>query len=87
MVHLKGLANASEARSAVRSVYMFPLPDGYRPAARSVFTSLRNGALGRINVDADGWVNLDTSVGAACSPDNEWLSLRGDHVPGGVEPP
>ena len=77
VVHLKGLAKRIGGEVCGPIVYMFPLPDGYRPAARSVFTSLRNGALARINVDADGWVNLDTSVGAACSPDNEWLSLEG----------
>jgi hypothetical protein len=55
---------------------MYFLPDGYHPAARSVFTSMRNGALARINVDADGSVMIDFGT-STCSSDGEWVSLEG----------
>ena len=53
------------------------LPACRLPAGgRSVFASMRNGALARINVDPDGGVMLDYSVGPSCSSAGDWLSLE-----------
>jgi hypothetical protein len=77
VVHLKGLARRTASELCGGVVYVFFLPPGYRPAVRSVFTSLRNGGLARVNVDGDGSVMLDLSVGPSCTPVGEWLSLEG----------
>jgi hypothetical protein len=77
VVHLKGLAKRITSELCGGVLYVFFLPEGYRPAARSVFTSMRNGGLARVNVDADGSVMLDLSVGPVCTPLGEWLSLEG----------
>ncbi len=76
VVHLKGLAQRIGGEGCGGVIYVFFLPAGYRPAGRSVFASMRNGALARINVDPDGGVMLDYSVGPVCSSAGDWLSLE-----------
>ncbi len=77
VVHLKGLAKRIGGTLCGGVIYMFILPAGYRPAVRSVFTSMRSSAIARVNVDGDGGVMLDLSVAPVCSANDEWVSLEG----------
>ncbi len=76
VVHLKGLAKRIGGPLCGTILYIFNLPAGYRPAARSVYTTMRNGALARVDVEANGSVSLDYGT-YTCSQDGEWLSLEG----------
>ena len=55
---------------------MFVLPPATACGAQRLHLAAQR-ALARVNVDADGGVMLDLSVGAACSPTGEWVSLEG----------
>lgn len=52
-VHLRGAASAGVVGSA-----MFTLPAGYRPPLSEIFAVLSNGAIGRLDVAANGDVTL-----------------------------
>ncbi len=76
-VHLKGLVDADDVSGDVCNWAagdgdwrIFVLPPGYRPALRSIHTTIANNALARINIDGnanpfgepDGVVAVDTGV-------------------------
>ncbi len=66
-VYLRGLIKNGAIPSTV-----FTLPAGYRPPKRTVFVVLSNGAVGRVDVLADGQVRVEQGQPA-------WLSLDGIH--------
>lgn len=65
IVHLRGLIKLGTVGQNA-----FVLPAGYRPAARELFNVQSNGALGRVDVLADGSVFIS-------SGNNAWVSLDG----------
>jgi hypothetical protein len=68
VVHLKGLVKWAESfqlSGSCNGWSFFQLPVGYRPAATEIRASLKDDALMRIDVAADGWVtfcDVNTSV-------------------------
>lgn len=66
IVRLRGLIMSGTVGSAC-----FVLPIGYRPAARTLFSTISNGAIGRVDVMTTGEV-----VPTAPSV-NAWVSLEG----------
>jgi hypothetical protein len=79
-VHLLGIVDALQARDRVcgGSIYdytIFYLPPGFRPEFREVHVALTNGALGRVNIDTNGAVRIESPT----TWDNarSWVSLDG----------
>jgi hypothetical protein len=81
-VHLKGLVkmiagfgedDCDMTLAVDRAI--FTLPEGYRPALRTVFTVMTSGAIGRVNVDPDGVVSVDTPITEEQAKD--WVTLDG----------
>jgi hypothetical protein len=92
-VHLKGLVDADDGTSPgcaflnntspTEDELIFNLPAGYRPAKRSAFATITNGAFGRVTVDG---ASFDPGLGAGAvfvdTPTTEanakvWISLDG----------
>lgn len=65
IVHLRGLVKDGTIGQSI-----FTLPAGYRPTANEVLVTISNGAIGRIDIAADGNVYATTG-------DNTWFSLDG----------
>jgi hypothetical protein len=88
-VHLKGLVDVDDISFQSNCGFsgsgpvIFNLPDGYRPAARNVFATITNSALGRVNVDGPqvfaalgpGAVSVDGPTTVANA--SQWISLDG----------
>ena len=73
-VWLQGMVN--RGASALTLSTVFTLPDGYRPAKRSLLTATATGALARVDVYSDGQVQLVSgTVGTGGS--SSYLSLEG----------
>ncbi len=81
IVHLKGIVDADDGTgsscdfdfSTDRLIYT--LPEGYRPAKRSVHVVLTNSQLGRVDVDPNGNVLVGFPTTEANA--REWVSLDG----------
>jgi hypothetical protein len=67
-IHLRGLIKNGTVGSAA-----FTLPPGFRPPKREVFATISNGAVGRVDVQADGLVIPQSPS------NNAWVSLAGIH--------
>jgi hypothetical protein len=81
-VHLLGVVDADNVFSGqtcghtISDYTIFRLPDGYRPAEfREVHVVLTNGALGRVNIDLDGRVRIESPT--TFNNARQWLSLDG----------
>ena len=81
-VHLLGVVDADNVFSGMSCGHtfsdytIFRLPDGYRPAEfREVHVVLTNGALGRVNIDLDGRVRIESPT--TFNNARQWLSLDG----------
>jgi hypothetical protein len=77
IVHLKGLVQWTASFNlgiGCDFSSFFQLPAGYRPAANVIAPTLKNDALGRVDVDADGWVTLCTSSEVT---NGDWYLLDG----------
>lgn len=66
-VHIRGLVDSGTVGSGTG---VFTLPLGFRPAAKELFVTISNGALGRIDIDTDGTVDVITG-------NNTYVSLSG----------
>lgn len=66
-VHLRGLIKSGTIGNVA-----FTLPPGFRPPLREVFAVLSNGAIGRVDVQADGQV-------IPAAGNNTYVSLAGIH--------
>lgn len=66
-VHLRGLI-----KSGTINTTAFTLPPGFRPPLREVFAVISNGAIGRVDVQADGVV-------LPAAGNNTYVSLAGIH--------
>lgn len=54
---------------------IFTLPEGYRPAVRTVFPVMTASVIGRVNVDPDGVVSIDTPITEDQA--KTWVTLDG----------
>jgi hypothetical protein len=76
VVHLRGVVRCSAEPGTCQpggfAEVIFTLPNGYRPPARELQSTLSDGAAFRVDIDAAGAVRL----GAAVNPDG-WVSLDG----------
>lgn len=66
VVHLRGLVKDGTINTTI-----FTLPAGYRPEYQQLFVALEESTLGRVDVLADGQVQMKQGVGT------NWLSLDG----------
>jgi hypothetical protein len=76
VVRLKGLValhGTGFGTAACDFVSVFTLPAGYRPSAATIFASLRNDTLARIDVLASG----EVSICATPTNEGDWFSLDG----------
>jgi hypothetical protein len=80
VVHLKGLVKAGAgcdfASFFLSHPVIFNLPEGYRPARRSVHAVIANNQLGRVNVDHSGEVRVDNDL----APNNAKTFLQLDGI-------
>jgi hypothetical protein len=83
-VHLLGVVKAVNrgvadhtcgAQPGIQDYIIFFLPSGYTPEFREVHTVLTNGALGRVNVDLNGGVRIESPT--TWSNAHQWVSLDG----------
>lgn len=65
IIYLRGLIKSGSVPSTV-----FTLPSGYRPNSTIVANVISNGAIGRVEIEADGDVNV-------VSGNNTYVSLDG----------
>jgi hypothetical protein len=80
IVHLRGLVKAIDGQTDTcgsnegADKLIFQLPEGYRPAKKTVLATVAANQVGRINVRPDGWVEVESSfLGSAETS----LSLEG----------
>ena len=83
-VHLQGLVKATDGAGAGCEPatfgvdqLIFNLPEGYRPARRSVYTVISNSQLARVDVDPSGWVSVDGGTANINVNVNAWVSIQG----------
>lgn len=70
IVHLRGLITSGTNFGFTTNCYIFLLPVGYRPVKANMFQVISNGAIGRVDVMADG--NIRAVAGS-----NIYVSLDG----------
>jgi hypothetical protein len=81
VVHLRGLVKAHDGSEVPCDVIfggdpnrIFTLPAGYRPDRQSIAATVSNNSPGRINVNADGRVAIETGYPSFANA-KQWVSL------------
>jgi hypothetical protein len=79
-VHLLGIVDSDHTRDhlcgeSINDYTIFVLPPGFRPEFREVHVTLTNGALGRVNIDENGSVRIESPTTFANA--SAWVSLDG----------
>jgi hypothetical protein len=83
-VHVQGLVKATDGLPAgcepdifFEDRLIFTLPEGYRPARRSVYMVLTNEQIARLNIDPGGEVSVGNATPNINANVNAWVSIQG----------